>query len=169
MGLKPFSRVPAMNTMPPQISNIRLLFSTTNPSFFLSSFKPNSITKFNNKTPIKTYPLFTCLSSRKPQRYNSRSLNPNRRISTNNTSSLKQSEKMVGEVEESKKLGVNVGFNKKRAEGKDKGRPKDLKLKVRRLNPVNTISYVQVSLFQDSVNAFFICSLDHPQRGPLPR
>ncbi|KAK1434126.1 hypothetical protein QVD17_11044 [Tagetes erecta] len=130
-----------MNTMPPQFTNLRLLFSTTNPSFFLSSFKPNnSITKFNTKTPIKPYPLFTCLS----QRHTSKSFNPNRKISTSNTSSLKQSEKMVGEVDESKKLGVNVGFNKKRAEGRDKGRPKDLKLKVRRLNPVNTISYVQI-------------------------
>ncbi|GJY14427.1 zinc phosphodiesterase ELAC protein 2 [Tanacetum coccineum] len=38
-----------------------------------------------------------------------------------------------------------VGFNRKRAEGKDKSsRPKDLKLKARKLNPVNTISYVQI-------------------------
>ncbi|XP_076898360.1 tRNAse Z TRZ4, mitochondrial-like isoform X2 [Bidens hawaiensis] len=44
-------------------------------------------------------------------------------------------------AESQKKLG---GFNKKRAEGKDKSRPKDLKLKVRRLNPVNTISYLQI-------------------------
>lgn len=52
---------------------------------------------------------------------------------------------MEDEVEESKKMGIPAGFNKKRAEGRDKSsRPKDLKLKVRRLNPVNTISYVQV-------------------------
>ncbi|XP_076952043.1 tRNAse Z TRZ4, mitochondrial-like [Bidens hawaiensis] len=51
---------------------------------------------------------------------------------------------MVGEVEESKKLGMGSGFNKKRAEGRDYGRPKELKLKARRLNPVNTISYVQI-------------------------
>ncbi|PHT88795.1 hypothetical protein T459_10901 [Capsicum annuum] len=38
-----------------------------------------------------------------------------------------------------------VGFNKRRAEGKDKfdGPKKNLQLKVRKLNPVNTISYVQ--------------------------
>lgn len=49
--------------------------------------------------------------------------------------------KIDDEIEETKK----IGFNKKRAEGRDKSsRPKDLKLKVRRLNPVNTISYVQI-------------------------
>ncbi|KAF3673225.1 TRNAse Z4 isoform 2 [Capsicum annuum] len=39
-----------------------------------------------------------------------------------------------------------VGFNKRRAEGKDKfdGPKKNLQLKVRKLNPVNTISYVQI-------------------------
>lgn len=48
-------------------------------------------------------------------------------------------------MEDPKKIGMAAGFNKKRAEGRDKSsRPKDLKLKVRRLNPVNTISYVQV-------------------------
>lgn len=36
-------------------------------------------------------------------------------------------------------------FNKKRAEGRDESdRPKKLQLKVRTLNPANTISYVQV-------------------------
>ncbi|KAI3727245.1 hypothetical protein L1987_67057 [Smallanthus sonchifolius] len=123
-----------MNTMP-QIPNLRLLFSNhPNPSFFLSSLKPNPILNFNNKFSIKrtnspsSYPFFSCLSSNKPQRYN-----PNRRISS--------SKKMA---EESKKLGIVSGFNKKRAEGRDKSGPKDLKLKVRKLNPVNTISYVQI-------------------------
>lgn len=37
----------------------------------------------------------------------------------------------------------NVGFNQKRAEGRDKSR-RDLKLKVRKLNPVNTVCYVQI-------------------------
>ncbi|KAL8217395.1 hypothetical protein R6Q57_020768 [Mikania cordata] len=153
-----------MNTMP-QISNLRLIFSTAanhpNRSFFLSSLNPNSILKFNNKIPIKpnkslrfSYPCVTCLSSRKPHRYNSKSLSFNRRTSSRNSSSFKQSDnkekkelsfiKMEDEVEETKKIGISSGFNKKRAEGKDKSRPKDLKLKVRRLNPVNTISYVQI-------------------------
>ncbi|KAI3521570.1 hypothetical protein L1887_11041 [Cichorium endivia] len=155
-----------MNTMP-QITNLRLLFSTAanhpNPSFFLSSFKPNPLLKFTNKIPNKhpkslssSYPFFTCLSSsRKPHRYNSKSFNPNRRISSSSSSPLKQSDNkeksglsltnMELEVEDPKKIGMAAGFNKKRAEGRDKSsRPKDLKLKVRRLNPVNTISYVQV-------------------------
>ncbi|KAL9232104.1 hypothetical protein vseg_007247 [Gypsophila vaccaria] len=37
------------------------------------------------------------------------------------------------------------GFNKRRAEGRDKSdKPKNLHLKTRKLNPVNTISYVQI-------------------------
>jgi len=39
----------------------------------------------------------------------------------------------------------STGFNKRRAEGRDKGdKPKHLQLKVRKLNPVNTICYAQV-------------------------
>ncbi|KAG1335050.1 tRNAse Z TRZ4, mitochondrial [Cocos nucifera] len=38
-----------------------------------------------------------------------------------------------------------LGFNKRRAEGRDKsGKPKTLQLKMRKLNPVNTICYVQI-------------------------
>ena len=39
----------------------------------------------------------------------------------------------------------NPGFNKKRAEGRDNTK-RNLQLKVRKLNPTNTISYVQVAL-----------------------
>ncbi|XP_074576785.1 LOW QUALITY PROTEIN: tRNase Z TRZ3, mitochondrial-like [Curcuma longa] len=46
------------------------------------------------------------------------------------------------EMEEEKET---LGFNKRRAEGRDKSdRPKNLQLKVRKLNPVNTICYVQI-------------------------
>lgn len=39
----------------------------------------------------------------------------------------------------------SVGFNKRRAEGRDKDdKPKTLQLKARKLNPANTIAYVQV-------------------------
>lgn len=39
----------------------------------------------------------------------------------------------------------STGFNKRRAEGKDKeDKPKNLQLKARKLNPVNTICYVQI-------------------------
>lgn len=38
-----------------------------------------------------------------------------------------------------------LSFNKRRVKGRDKvGEPKDLKLKSRKLNPVNTTCYVQV-------------------------
>ncbi|XP_071712234.1 tRNase Z TRZ3, mitochondrial [Rutidosis leptorrhynchoides] len=142
--VKPFSFSRAQNiylqNMPQITSNLRLLFP--NSSFFLSSLKPiNPLLNFNNKNPIKRT-FFTCLSSssRKPPR----KYIPDRKIST-----LKQSDKteyssmkdMDDEVVEIK----NIGFNKQRAEGKDKSRkPKDLKLKVRKLNPVNTTSYVQI-------------------------
>lgn len=40
-----------------------------------------------------------------------------------------------------------LGFNKRRAEGTDKSvKPKTLQLKMRKLNPVNTICYVQVGI-----------------------
>lgn len=42
---------------------------------------------------------------------------------------------------------VLLGFNKRRAEGRDK-KPKNLQLKTRKLNPVNTICYVQVIFYQ---------------------
>lgn len=52
----------------------------------------------------------------------------------------KEREKPVS-MEESE----SVGFNKRRAEGRDKSdKPKTLQLKVRKLNPINTICYVQI-------------------------
>ncbi|KAL8170576.1 hypothetical protein V2J09_022380 [Rumex salicifolius] len=40
---------------------------------------------------------------------------------------------------------ATAGFNKRRAEGRDKAdKPKSLEKKVRRLNPINTISYLQI-------------------------
>ncbi|KAI3777829.1 hypothetical protein L1987_47632 [Smallanthus sonchifolius] len=100
----------------PQITNLGVLFSK-------SAHHPNPIFKFKNKIPTK------------PHRYHSK-------LFTSNCSSDSSSLKQSGNKESSlMKIG---GFNKKRAEGKDQSRPKDLKLKVRRLNPVNTLSYVQI-------------------------
>lgn len=48
-------------------------------------------------------------------------------------------------MEEKGKGGIS--FNKRRTEGKDKDQPKNLQLKTRKLNPVNTISYMQVAIF----------------------
>ncbi|XP_076894186.1 tRNAse Z TRZ4, mitochondrial-like isoform X2 [Bidens hawaiensis] len=119
--------------MMPQITtNLRTLFP--NRLSFLSSLNPNPISKFNTRIIIPfnhNHPLFTCSSSVNPRRHNSRSFTSNR--------------KPMKTDDDNKKVGLGGGFNKKRAEGKDKSsRPKDLKLKVRRLNPVNTISYLQI-------------------------
>lgn len=45
------------------------------------------------------------------------------------------------------KESLKMTYNKRRAEGKDKNdKPKNLQLKVRKLNPVNTLCYFQVHL-----------------------
>lgn len=49
-------------------------------------------------------------------------------------------------------------FNKKRAEGRDESdRPKKLQLKVRTLNPANTISYVQVRPMAFLISCVCVC------------
>lgn len=49
------------------------------------------------------------------------------------------------ERDTSAKVGTEgLGFNRKRAEGRDESSKKNLQLKVRKLNPANTTSYVQV-------------------------
>lgn len=58
------------------------------------------------------------------------------------------------EKDGSAKVGTEgLGFNRKRAEGRDESSKKNLQLKVRKLNPANTTSYVQV---RDFFNFFFI-------------
>jgi ribonuclease Z len=42
-----------------------------------------------------------------------------------------------------------VAFNKTRAEGKDGRKGRSMELKSRKLNPINTICYVQVRDFAD--------------------
>lgn len=50
-----------------------------------------------------------------------------------------------------------LGFNKRRAEGRDKSdKPKALQLKTRKLNPVNTICYAQVKGFDFSFLFLFM-------------
>lgn len=60
-------------------------------------------------------------------------------------------------MEESK----SFGFNRKRAEGRDNSdvKKKELQLKVRKLNPINTISYVQVSSILNPAQIFWLCSI----------
>ncbi|XP_074285342.1 tRNase Z TRZ3, mitochondrial [Silene latifolia] len=116
-----------------QITSLRLLINNSPPKF----------TPFFSK-PIKHFYLSTVFSSlSKPNRKNLHSAAAKPFINTKNNrgnSSLadKINTEKGSEMEQS-------GFNKRRAEGKDKSdKPKNLQLKTRKLNPVNTISYVQI-------------------------
>ncbi|KAK3027067.1 hypothetical protein RJ639_040899 [Escallonia herrerae] len=128
-----------------QITNLRLLVSSANP-LFLTPLRSSSLSLlFKTKTlqtnhkPLSLFTTFSSSSFKKPPRSPSKPFTPARR----NTSSLKESEKgKEGSVME---VCESVGFNRKRAEGRDKSdRPKNLQLKVRKLNPINTICYVQI-------------------------
>nr|XP_043614510.1 tRNase Z TRZ3, mitochondrial [Erigeron canadensis] len=124
-------------------SNLRLLFT---PPLFSSSLKPKHSLHSSSS-------FFTCLS-RKPSQ--SQSSKKSFKDSNNNksSSSLKQQSEntslssMRKNREDNNNNGdveIGASFNKGRAEGRDKSsRPKDLKLKVRKLNPINTISYLQI-------------------------
>ncbi|KAK2971154.1 hypothetical protein RJ640_008578 [Escallonia rubra] len=128
-----------------QITNLRLLVSSANP-FFLTHLRSSSLSLlFKTKTlrtnhkPLSLFTTFSSSSFKKPPRSPSKPFTPARR----NTSSLKESEK--GKEESVMEVSQSVGFNRKRAEGRDKSdRPKNLQLKVRKLNPINTICYVQI-------------------------
>ncbi|XAR50668.1 Ribonuclease Z [Bertholletia excelsa] len=135
----------------PQIVNLRVLLSFAgHPASSLkpsSSVPPLPLLFRPNTFSIRTRSLavFTAFSSysRKQRKY-SRPLNLTRR----NNSSLRETGKREKDssMEETTTQTQSVGFNKRRAEGTDKSdRPKKvLPLKDRRLNPVNTISYVQI-------------------------
>jgi len=97
--------------------------------FLPFSYKPTNNLRFLS-TLVSSY----SSSSSRRRNVNASPLHLRRRSTTTSTNPM--------EVEESN----SVGFNKRRAEGSDKsGLPKkNLQLKVRKLNPINTISYVQV-------------------------
>ncbi|XP_041015141.1 tRNase Z TRZ3, mitochondrial [Juglans microcarpa x Juglans regia] len=121
----------------PQVTNLRLLFYSSFP--LLSPFKPSLSLSVVSK-PKRHHSLFTVLSLKRHRKVPPQSPNLARR----NNSTLRESKGRDKGVpmEET----TNVGFNKRRAEGRDKSdRPlKTLQLKVRTLNPANTISYVQI-------------------------
>ncbi|XP_059303243.1 tRNase Z TRZ3, mitochondrial-like [Lycium ferocissimum] len=129
----------------PQISSLRLLlFSSAN----LSTPKPPlSLSHlFKHKPPLSSKPrlLFATFSSysRRPKNIEgTSSLSGARRRISSKTDKGKLAMEEISSKDESV-----AGFNKRRAEGKDKndGPKKNLQLKVRKLNPVNTISYVQI-------------------------
>ncbi|CAN1788963.1 tRNAse Z TRZ4, mitochondrial [Linum perenne] len=127
--------------MPPYISaRLRLLFSPPNPS---SLFLSNSSSRFII-SPRSFFPIILS-SSQPPQR---RHQPFNFRGRGNSTVIHTSIHHQVAASMDDNGASVNPtlpGFNKRRAEGRDKtDRPKNLQLKVRKLNPTNTISYVQI-------------------------
>ncbi|KAK6125013.1 hypothetical protein DH2020_041287 [Rehmannia glutinosa] len=149
----------------PQTTNLRLLLSSANchyrhpfsaaPIFSRQSLSFSSSFPFLLKPHFKTHKppiLFATFSSysKKPYGSSNNSNNKNSRSFSRNRSTLRETEKKKDKMDErdesAKGASEDFGFNKKRAEGRDEiDRPKkNLKLKVRTLNPANTISYVQI-------------------------
>ena len=130
--------------MPYVSPNLRFLFSPLKPTLYFPLFIP--------KPNPKRVSLFTLLasssSSKRPRSVPYRdSLNLARRKS----SSFKERkgrgrEVAMEETAEESRGSSSFGFNKRRAEGKDKSDmpKKNPLLKERKLNPTNTIAYVQV-------------------------
>ncbi|XP_016649110.1 PREDICTED: zinc phosphodiesterase ELAC protein 2 [Prunus mume] len=124
-----------MPMLMPQVTNLRLLFFSPFPHLSLSSL---------SLKPLKPRTLFTALASSYRKRHRpipNQSPNPGAR----NKTTLRESRGRDKAMEETKETET-AGFNKRRAEGNDKNdRPKkNLQRKVRTLNPINTLSYVQV-------------------------
>ncbi|KAI7985174.1 hypothetical protein LOK49_LG14G01941 [Camellia lanceoleosa] len=133
----------------PQLATLRLLLSSANhptSPFIISPLRPSfsslSLLFFKTSQTLKPTSLFTAFSSShsKKRRGHSRPLNLTRRNNSSLTETGKRGKGLEMEETES------VGFNKKRAEGTDNSdRPrKILPLKDRKLNPSNTICYVQI-------------------------
>ena len=119
------------------ISNLRLLFS---PLF------PTLRSPFSSKR--RPYSLLTILSPSSPHPKRRHRTTPNH-LYLNFRSRSKSTSRETRGRDEGKSMDEsgreNPGFNKKRAEGRDNTK-RNLQLKVRKLNPTNTISYVQVTL-----------------------
>ncbi|KAL2928407.1 tRNAse Z TRZ4 mitochondrial [Bienertia sinuspersici] len=121
-----------------QITTFRLLINNSPPLFSPLFLKPRNFQSLNR------FSLFTVLSSlpRKQRNLDSVPAKP-LKYRSKSKSSLAEKNKR----EEAAKMveSDSTGFNKRRAEGKDKSdKPKNLQLKTRKLNPVNTICYVQI-------------------------
>jgi len=119
------------------ISNLRLLLSPLNHTL-----------RFPFSSKHRPYSLLTILSSSSPYPKRRHRTTPNHPSlnfrSRSKTTSRETRDRDKGQsMDESGK--ENFGFNKKRAEGRDNPK-RNLQLKVRKLNPINTISYVQVTL-----------------------
>ncbi|KAF7814244.1 tRNase Z TRZ3, mitochondrial-like [Senna tora] len=121
-----------------QVSNFRFLLPS------LSPLKP-SLPSYLLSKPRNPKSLFTLLASSSSRRRRSTPYQPFHRLGGRNSSSSSRESKGrdKGTAMEETDSG---GFNKRRAEGRDKSDlPKrNLQLKVRKINPINTISYVQI-------------------------
>ncbi|KZV50110.1 zinc phosphodiesterase ELAC protein 2 [Dorcoceras hygrometricum] len=153
----------------PQVTSFRLLFSSANhhhrhpfsaaPRFFsqdlfLSSLPSLSKTIVKNHNSISYFTTFSSYDKKPDSKINKnwRSLNrkqsslkgtvKNKDIDSNKGGLLAMEEKL----DNTKSVDEGFGFNRKRAEGRDEGNrnKNNLQLKVRKLNPVNTIAYVQI-------------------------
>ncbi|KAJ6700796.1 TRNASE Z TRZ4 MITOCHONDRIAL [Salix koriyanagi] len=120
------------------ISNLRLLFSP---------LLPTLRSPFSSKR--RPYSLLTILSSSSSPHPKRRHLTTPNHLSLNFRSRSKTTSRETRgrDRDEGKSMDEsgkeNPGFNKKRAEGRDNTK-RNLQLKVRKLNPTNTISYVQI-------------------------
>lgn len=170
--------------MPPQLTNLRLLFSSANhhnlPSSTAAVFKPNTnlsssfslffkpkiqslqqphIFPITNIKPLSFFTAFSSYSKKISKNKNHSQDFPfsnikHRRNSTSlkGSDSFKKQKKsgLAMEFEEDSaakpSAEFSYGFNKRRAEGTDKKDvpKKTFQLKQRKLNPINTICYVQV-------------------------
>ncbi|KAI3455462.1 hypothetical protein Pfo_012125 [Paulownia fortunei] len=156
----------------PQSTNLRLLLSSANynyrhpfsaaPIFFPKNLSFSNSFSFFLKPHFKQHKpplLFATFSSYSKKPYGTNSNNKNSRYFSRNRSTLRETVKKkdnsidkggllaMEERDRSTKGATEAfGFNRKRAEGRDESdRPKkNLQLKVRKLNPANTISYVQI-------------------------
>ncbi|KAL3528718.1 hypothetical protein ACH5RR_008040 [Cinchona calisaya] len=137
--------------MPPQPTNLNLLLfpiSTTSPYFLSSSFSLFFQPKIQSFQLPYIFPItsfFTALSScsRKTHLQNRNYCSNSRGIDQ----FKKQKSGLAMEFEEGSFESAAFVYNKKRADGlekKDLSKKKSFQLKVRKLNPVNTICYVQI-------------------------
>lgn len=120
---------------------------------FSNSFSNLVKTHFKkHKSPFQ-FPTFSVYSKKHygtNDNKNSRSFNRNRSslretVIKKDKNSDKGDLLAMEERDTSAKVGTEgLGFNRKRAEGRDESSKKNLQLKVRKLNPANTTSYVQV-------------------------
>ncbi|RZC51311.1 hypothetical protein C5167_019734 [Papaver somniferum] len=134
----------------PQIASFKLFLPTKYSShslFRLNSFPPLSLfSKPKTKTLSKPFSPFTTTTtvfSYSPRRQQRNT--PPLRSRDNSTLREVKKRELGKEKEPMKEANEAAGFNKRRAEGRDKNdKPKNLQLKNRKLNPVNTCCYVQV-------------------------